>query len=159
MRDHRNALRAVVNRNFVFGDFNKYLDNTYNANVFCPFHEHSFQGKGNAKLYFDEDREIWVLHCFAGCGTLTTFDYVERILVERKKFYPSVQDFLRIKLGETEFLTQYKLALENEELILETERQERSRYITNTYNEVDDVVEFIENLYMEKVVDDEDSKS
>ena len=100
-----------------------------------------------------------MLHCFAGCGTLTTFDYVERILVERKKLYPSVQDFLRVKLGGTEFLTQYKHALENEELILETERQERSRYIINTYNEVDDVVEFIENLYMEKEVDDEHSKS
>ena len=54
----KQVLKKLVNKNFSLGDFNKYLNNTYNANVYCPFHEHSYQGKGNANMYYDEEEDI-----------------------------------------------------------------------------------------------------
>ena len=56
--DNQYILKRIVNKNFTFGDFNKYLENTYNANIYCPFHDHSYSGKGNAKLYYDEEQEM-----------------------------------------------------------------------------------------------------
>ena len=104
-------------------------------------------GKGNAKLYYNEQEGIWFLHCFVKCGSLTTFDYVERIIVNRNKEYDSVYDFLLDKLGKAEFLSQYKGLRDNIVPMKESEQREKNNYITNIYNETDDVVEFIEKLY------------
>lgn len=146
-RVDRDILRKIVNNNFTFSDFNKYLNTNYNANVYCPFHEHSYRGKGNAKLYYNEQEGIWFLHCFVKCGSLTTFDYVERIIVNRNREYDSVYDFLLDKLGKAEFLSQYKGLRDNIVPMKESEQREKNNYITNIYNETDDVVEFIEKLY------------
>ena len=49
--DNQFILKRIVNKNFTFGDFNKYLENTYNANIYCPFHDHSYSGKEKTKMY------------------------------------------------------------------------------------------------------------
>lgn len=145
----KQVLKKLVNKNFSLGDFNKYLNNTYNANVYCPFHEHSYQGKGNAKMYYDEEEDIWVLHCFVKCGTLTAYDYVDRILVQREGKYRSVYDFLIQKLGNNEFLEKYKEAESQIDYLNETEYAEKKKYIMNVYDEYDNVTDFIESLYTE----------
>lgn len=150
--DDTQVLKKIVNRNFTFGDFNKYLNNTFNSNVFCPFHEHNYEGKGNAKLYYNEDEGYWVLHCFVKCGNLTTYDYVDRILIKRNQQYKSVQDFLIEKLGRAEFFEQYRQIRDNIDYLRETEYQEKKKYISNVYNEYDNVSDFIEALYTERDV-------
>ena len=89
--DNQFILKRIVNKNFTFGDFNKYLENTYNANIYCPFHDHSYSGKGNAKLYYDEEQEIWVLMCFAKCGVKTAYEYLVEITIGREQKYNSVE--------------------------------------------------------------------
>lgn len=148
--EDRQVLKKIVNQNFTFGDFNKYLNNTYNSNVYCPFHEHSYQGKGNAKLYFNEEENMWVLHCFVKCGTLTTYDYVERILVQREHKYNSVYDFLVESLGTAEFLAQYKGVKANLDILEENEYQAKKKYIMNVYDCYDNVTDYIEALYTEE---------
>lgn len=155
----RKILKKIVNQNFTFGDFNKYLENTYNANVYCPFHEHSFSGKGNAKLYFNEEENIWVLHCFVKCGNKTAYDYLQEIVIQREGKYSSVEDFLIERLGTPEFLAQYRGIKDNIDYTKETSYQEKKRYIENLYNETDDVVDFIESLYTNTCREDEDLTS
>ena len=151
--DNQFILKRIVNKNFTFGDFNKYLENTYNANIYCPFHDHSYSGKGNAKLYYDEEQEIWVLMCFAKCGVKTAYDYLVEITIGREQKYNPVEQFLVERLGMPELVAQYKAIQNNIDLTDETTYQEKKRYIENTYNEVEeDVVDYIERLYTDAIL-------
>lgn len=148
--NNRQVLKKIVNQNFTLGDFNKYLENTYNANIYCPFHEHSYSGKGNAKLYYNEEEGIWVLHCFVKCGTKTAYDYLQEITIEREHKYSSVEEFLVEHLGRPEFIAQYKGIQDNLDYTEETSYQAKKRYIENVYNDVnEDIVDYIEKLYVD----------
>ena len=148
--NNRQVLKKIVNQNFTLGDFNKYLENTYNANIYCPFHEHSYSGKGNAKLYYNEEEGIWVLHCFVKCGTKTAYAYLQEITIEREHKYSSVEEFLVEHLGLPEFIAQYKGIQDNLDYTEETSYQAKKRYIENVYNDVnEDIVDYIEKLYVD----------
>lgn len=140
-------LRQLVNNNFTFGDLSPRFKNNYNANIFCPFHEHSFQGKGNAKMYYDEEKEIWVLACFVEHRVFTAYDYVDLILCKRQGKYSSVKDFLLQKLDKAEFISSYKSIQKNIDIYKETYYENKCRYIREVASEVEDLVDYIERLY------------
>ena len=119
MNDDVRILREVVEQTFDLTDVcPRYSKETVGAtNVFCVFHDN--RNTPSAKLYYDEDRGITVLHCFAEHRTYTAYDYVDKVLVQQKHKFSSVQDFLLRNLGEQKFNELYKLAeqesyLENE---------------------------------------------
>lgn len=141
-------LRQLVNNNFTFGDLSPKFKNNYNANIFCPFHEHSYRGKGNAKMYYDEDKEIWVLACFVEHRVFTAYDYVDLVLCKKQGKYKSVKDFLLQKLDKAEFISSYKGIQKNIDIYKETYYENKCRYIREVASEVDDLVEYIERLYL-----------
>lgn len=143
-------LKKIVNNNFIFSDVvvEKYLQNieTINANVFCPFHEHNFDTP-SARLYTTPDG-MYILKCFTGeCGTHTTYDYINEILVRKYEKYRSVEEFLQERLGVLELETLYK---EYEDLISdyrESALDKKIEYIDNVYNETLNLEDYIERLW------------
>ena len=109
-----------------------------------------YSGKGNAKLYYNEEEGIWVLHCFVKCGTKTAYDYLQEITIGREHKYNSVEEFLVEHLGLPEFIAQYKGIQDNLDYTEETSYQAKKRYIENVYNDVnEDIVDYIEKLYVD----------
>ena len=67
------TVKNVINDNFTFADLSprfKGVDSS-TGNIFCPFHEN--HDTPAAKMYWDSEREIWILHCFGECHRNFTF--------------------------------------------------------------------------------------
>lgn len=149
MRDDVRVLREIVEQTFDLTDVcPRYGKEVVGAtNVFCVFHEN--RNTPSAKLYVDEEKGITVLHCFAEHRTYTSYDYIDKILVQQKHRYQSVQDFLIKNLGEQKFNELYTLAEQEAYLENETLLEQTIEYIDNLYNEHDNVIDFINHLYLE----------
>ena len=150
LKKDRRILRALVNNNFSFADLDRRYEgvDSSTGNIFCPFHENNTSP--SAKMYFDEDKEIYTLWCFRETRSFTAFDYVERILCEEKRRYKNVLTFLEAKMSKTELLTQYNHLSKNIEVMDEKSIQKKIDYIDNIYNECDGTVDYIERLYLEE---------
>ena len=150
MRDDIRVLREIVEQTFDLTEVcPRYGREVVGAtNVFCVFHDN--KNTPSAKLYLDEERGITVLHCFAEHKTYTSYDYIDKILVQQKHKYQSVQDYLIKNLGEQKFNELYTLAEQEAYLENETLLEQTIEYIDNLYNEHDNVIDFINSLYLER---------
>ena len=142
------VIREVINRNFTFADLSKRFEgvDSSTGNIFCPFHEN--HDTPAAKMYWDEVREIWVLHCFGECHrSFTAYDYVERIFCEKYQKYTSPLQFLRMNMPEAKLGTQLDFYQKNAAMLMEAYENEKRAYIDNLYVETGNIIDFIEKLY------------
>ena len=103
----KKILRLIVDQNFSLTELcPQYRGLSGATQVFCCFHEN--KSTKSARLYWDDDRDMLVLHCFAEHRTFTAYDYVDLIIVKRRGDYSSVESFLIDKLGEQKFNELYK---------------------------------------------------
>ena len=144
----RRALREVINRNFTFADLSprfKGVDSS-TGNIFCPFHEN--HETPAAKMYFDENRNIWIIHCFGECHrNFTAYDYVDLILCLKYQKYKSPLDFLKQNMPEQELNRQLKNC---EKFVAENASNsytEKVDYINTVFAQYDSVADYIEELY------------
>ena len=142
------VLREVVNQNFTFADLSnrfKGVDSS-TGNIFCPFHEN--HETPAAKMYWDDDRGIWVLHCFGQCHrSFTTYDYVEQILCEKYGKYNSPLHFLKVNMPEATLSMQLSFAKSYVDLEMEQVFDKKKDYINNVFDETGNILDFIEKLY------------
>lgn len=142
------VIKEIVNKNFTFADLSKKFEgvDSSTGNIFCPFHEnHSTPA---AKMYWNENRGIWIIHCFGECHrNFTAYDYVERILCEKYQKYQSPLHFLKVKMSEGILSTQLNLYQKNIDSLLESYENEKRNYIDNLYVETGNIIDFIEKLY------------
>lgn len=146
--EERYIQREVIIHNFSWEDVNPDIAVSFTSNSYCMFHHNVHSPSG--RFYKDEDRDIVVFHCFSEHRTFTTFDYVERILVNNQRQYRNVWDFLEQNMEPKALKEAVTLVKNNVDLLEESKRDQKIKYITNTYNEFDDVIEFINHLYLEK---------
>lgn len=147
-KKERKVLRKIVNDKFSFGDLSPKLKGVTasTGNIYCPFHQND--NTPAAKVYFNEDENIFVIHCFSKCGrSFTAFDYVEKILCEKDKEFYSVEDFLEHKLGRALFETVYKEYRANFDFLQQSLTEELINYIDNTYAKYENALDYIEELY------------
>ena len=144
----RRALKEVINRNFTFADLSpkfKGVDSS-TGNIFCPFHE-NYETPA-AKMYFNEYRNIWVIHCFGECQrNFTAYDYVDLVLCLKYQRYKSPMDFLKSHMSENEVRRQLK---ECEKIVMAYESNmysDRIDYINTIYSEYNNIKDYIEELY------------
>lgn len=141
-------IRAVLNNNFTFSDLAKRFENVDSStgNIFCPFHEN--HDTPAAKMYWDEVREIWVLHCFGECHwTYTAYDYVNLILCIQQEKYNSPLDFLRANMNPSELYNQIQLYKKQDIDLTQIAMQDKIDYINNIYAKHENLVDYIEELY------------
>ena len=149
-QDDTRALREIAEYNFSITDIcPQYRNEGIGAgNVFCVFHDN--RNSPSCRLYYDEEKGIPVLHCFSEHRTYTSYDYINLILVNKKQQYKSVQDYLIKHLGERKFNELYTLAVQGSYLDNESLIEQTIEYIDNTYAEHDNVIDYINCLYLEK---------
>ena len=147
LKNNYRLLRNIIEQNFPLNEIiPEYAGLTQNtANVFCVFHPN--HGSPAGKLYWDDEREILVLHRFAEHRAFTSFDYVNIVLCNRKGLYSDPVDFLIKNMPEQELKEIVKLAEINYDELSESVIAQKIEYIENTYNEYDNVVDFINALY------------
>lgn len=144
----RRILRIIVNSEFTFAD----LDPAYQGvdsntgNIFCPFHDN--YNSPAAKMYFDDKRNIPIIHCFKEGRNFTTFDFVEKILCQKREQYKDVEDFLEHRLSKAELEQRYELIKKNNLEVGNESFENKVKYIDNTFNEVDSTEDYIERLYL-----------
>ena len=142
------VIREVINRNFTFADLSKRFIgvDSSTGNIFCPFHEN--HDTPAAKMYWDDTREIWILHCFGECHrNYTAYDYVEKILCEKYQNYNNPLQFLRARMPEGKLGTQLDFYQKNIAELFEAYENEKKTYIDNLYIETGNTIDFIEALY------------
>lgn len=147
VRNNYKVLREIIEQNFPLNELVPEYDGlTQNtANVMCVFHANRNSPSG--KLYWDDEKDILVLHCFAEHKTFTSFDYVNLILCGKKQEYKDPFDFLEHNMSPDELVEYVKLAQDKMELLTDTALDRKIEYINNTYNEYDNVRDFINSLY------------
>lgn len=145
--DYR-VIKNIINQNFTFADLSKRFIgvDSSTGNIFCPFHEN--HDTPAAKMYWNEEKGIWNLHCFGEChSTFTAYDYVKKILCEKYQKYSSPLHFLKVNMPEHRLSMQldlYKNRINEEET---TTLEEKRTYIDNLFMETGNIIDYIEALY------------
>lgn len=144
----RRVIKEVINRNFTFADLSPRFENVDSStgNIFCPFHEN--HETPAAKMYWDERRELWILHCFGECHrNFTAYDYVALVLCIKYQRYENPFEFLKEKLDNVRLKQQIQLYKDVAYSETETYYEERIAYIDNVFADCENVEEYIEILY------------
>lgn len=142
------VIKEVINSNFTFADLsNKYKNvDSSTGNIYCPFHEN--HETPAAKMYWDDEKEIWVLHCFGECHrSFTAYDYVEKILCEKYKRYNSPLHFLKLNMPEASLSMQLDICKNIVDISLNQSYSKKKDYINNVFDETGNISDFIEKLY------------
>lgn len=149
--EEERVAREIVDTMFSWGDLDSRYANASPSlgNVICVFHGEGRQRSLPAKFYWDDEREIMVLHCFREHKTFTCYDYVKLILVENKKYYSSVWSFLEKELSEKKVRELISVVKKNKKLEEDDITDQKREYIENLYNKYDSTVDFINSLYLE----------
>lgn len=144
----RHAIKEIINNNFTFSDLSPKFENVDSStgNIFCPFHEnHSTPA---AKMYWDEVRGIWIIHCFGECHrNFTAYDYIDKILCEKYQQYKSPLDFLKNKLPLSDLHAQFEFYEKQQIDSTQSFMQNKINYINNVYFKYENIVDYIEELY------------
>ena len=145
----KRSVKVVLNNNFTFSDLSprfKNVDST-TGNIFCPFHENHYTPA--AKMYWNEQHQIWILHCFGQCHrNFTAYDYVELILCEKYQKYTSPLDFLLKNMDKTKLYNQLDLAEKEYQEELSVFINDRLDYVNKLSEEHEATEDYIEALYL-----------
>ena len=142
------VIRNVLNSIFTFSDVAPRFKNVDEStgNIFCPFHENRHSPA--ARMYWDDDRDIWVLHCFGEChATFTTYDYVNRILCDKYQKYKNPLDFLKKNVNSQELYSKLNYAKQNNEVAQTSYGDRIKAHINNVSEEYETTEDYIEALY------------
>lgn len=142
----------IINTNFSFADLNPKLfkNMRHGEAYYCMFHQNSHTGTKQARLYYNDEWDIFYIHCFAEGKNYTPADYVRLIMCNEKGLYKSPLNFLHERMSEDDIKAQYTIFDKNRKERLETQFQKKSKYIDNVYNSTGNIVDYIEALYCEK---------
>lgn len=143
------SLRTIINKNFTFADLSPRFKNVDSStgNIFCPFHEnHSTPA---AKMYWNEDQQIWIIHCFGQCHrNFSAYDYVDLILCKKYEKYKSPLDFLKKNMPLSDLYLQIDVCEQEREDQVELETSTKVEYIQRIASENERTEDFIEALYL-----------
>ena len=100
-------------------------------------------------MYWNEQRQIWILHCFGQCHrNFTAYDYVELILCEKYQKYTSPLDFLLKNMDKTKLYNQLDLAEKEYQEELSVFINDRLDYVNKLSEEYEATEDYIEALYL-----------
>lgn len=142
-------LKKIVDYKFNFHDLNsrQFPQLREGAPMYCPFHENSHTGTMQARIYFNEDNNLWYLHCYMEGKNFYAHDYVDLIMVKEKQLFSSIKDFLLSRISRDEFIALYNLYKEKKQAILETRFKKQCIYIDNVFHDTGNTIDYIEALY------------
>ena len=142
-------LKKITDTNFTFTDLNPMLfpSLVHGDGMYCPFHVNSHTGTKQARVYFDEEWNMYYIHCYAEGKNFTAFDYLYLIMCKQKGLYSHPLDFLLLHMDKNEFIRQYTLFKKQKQVISESQFKKKCEYIDNVFNQTGDIAQYIETLY------------
>ena len=142
-------LYKIIDYKFTLTDLNSKIfpQLREGAPLYCPFHENTHTGTMQARIYFNEEKNIWYLHCYAEGANYYAHDYVERIMVAEKQLFPNIKSFIFSKMNKEEFISLYNMFKAQKQEYAESAYQRKCDWINNIYFETGNVVDYIEALY------------
>lgn len=142
-------ISKIINNNFTFTDLNPKLfpQLRHGAGLYCPFHASSHTGTQQARIYFNEEKNIFYLHCYVEGRNFYPSDYVWLIMCKEKQLFKSPKEFLLSKMSSDDFIAQYNLIESKQNVIMESQFKKKCEYIDNVYNSTGNIVSYIETLY------------
>ena len=145
----KQIIRKIINYKFNFSTLNarKFPQLVHGTGLYCDWHPNSRTGTQHARLYYNEDKNIWYIHCYVCGRNYYASDYVEAIMCKEKQLYKSPKDFLLTKLSNEEFISLYNLFQEKKQAFEENAWKKKCEWIDNTYNETGNIIDYIEALY------------
>ena len=140
-------LKFVINKLFKFGQLSRSLANLDSSmgNIKCPFHPYE-KGEANqgqsAKVRYDEEYNIYTIHCFTFAKTYTCMDYIALVMQQDPYTYLlENRDLLEI-VTVIEVLEKGYVNLDKKSTV------KKISYVNNLFNGTDgDISEYIERLY------------
>lgn len=143
-------LRKIIETNFSFHDLNpkKFPKLVHGTGLYCPWHDSTHTGNLNARIYYNDERDIFYIHCYVEQRNFTSYDYVSEIMCKQKGLFTSPKEFLLSRMSKEDFLTQYKLFENNMKTMIESQFKKKCAYIDNTYNSTGNTIDYIEALYL-----------
>lgn len=136
-----------MNKNFTFADLSPRFKNVDSStgNIFCPFHEN--HQSPAAKMYWDDDRGIWIIHCFGQCHrNFTAFDYVDLIICSKYGKYKSPLEFLKANMPSEDLHIQLETVadkLVTEEINYSNVKEDYINSVAENYENTEDYIEML----------------
>ena len=115
--------------------------------MYCPFHENSHTGTQHARIYYNDDSNIWYMHCYVCGRNYFASDYVNRILVKERMQYKSAKEYLLTRINENEFIQLYTIFAKKKQELEDSQYKRKCNWINNVYIETGNIVDYIESLY------------
>ena len=147
LKENRAILKIIVEMLFTFGDIDKKYEglDANMGNIQCPFHPVEGLGKNEkspaAKIYYNEEKNINVIHCFNSHKTYSVYDYVEKILLKDPYAY------LIENKDINDISPLYESILKGHIEVNNNMMQKKIQYVDNLLECNCDTSEYIENLY------------
>ena len=100
-------------------------------------------------MYWNEEQEIWIIHCFGECHrSFTAYDYVDLVLCKKYEKYKSPLDFLRKNMSHDLLYVQLEACEKEREDQVELESNAKAEYISRVAFENESTADYIEALYL-----------
>jgi hypothetical protein len=115
--------------------------------MYCPFHESSHTGTQHARIYYNDETNLWYMHCYVEQKNYFASDYVNLILIKERQQYHSAKDYILAKIGKEEFIALYNMFKEQKKELVETQFQRKCNWIDSVYADTGNIVDYIEQLY------------
>lgn len=147
--NNKTIINKIIDYKFTFEDLNP---NTFpvlqdGLGMYCLWHENSHRGTKHARMYYNDDMDLWYIYCYVCGKAYYSHDYVNVIMVKERNLYKSGRDFLLEKIGKDEFIALYTLFEKQTQGVVESDFKKKCNYIDNTFAETGNVSDYIEKLY------------
>lgn len=145
----RYIIDQIINKNFNYHDLDPKLFPRlqHGVGLHCPHHPNSGRGTMQARIYYNEEQDMFYLYCYAEGRVYKPSDFVRLILCNEREKYVSPKAFLLAHMSEEEFISQYNTIKRKKKVLMETQFKKKCEYIDNTYNSSENIVDYIETLY------------
>lgn len=145
----KNIINKIINSKFSFTDLNPRLFPSLREGegLYCPFHQNSHTGTMQARIYYNEKRDIFYLHCYAEGKNYYPSDYVNLIMCKEKQLFSSPLSFLLTRMNKNDFIAQYNLLKAQQTTLIESQLKKKCEYIDNVFNSTQNIKDYIETLY------------
>jgi hypothetical protein len=148
LKKNRLFLKIIIERLFLFSDVDSYFEGIDSniGNIPCKFHGYEGYGENRrspaSKMYYNEERDLYTIHCYTSGKTYTVYDYIEKVLDEDPLTYLKENRDINDIYALLENLQKGYINQSNDFM------EKKIMYVDNTLDEVDyDIVEYIEALY------------
>jgi hypothetical protein len=145
LEKNERLLRLIVEKLFIFSEVDSRFEGVDSSigNFRCPFSPGKSQK--SAKMYFDNEKNIFIIHSFKKNRNYSVYDYIKKVLEQNPYNY-------LIKYKNKNEILEIIKNFEKGYIDIENNLRERKiNYINHVFQSTDNIIDYIEKLYDSKL--------